>query len=159
MMKKTVEERIFEAIRIRLAYRIRYRNLLHGASQSVQNQDTTRTDLFLKTVQCFRNMVRNLDADVLDKRFFRIISDNLPHDKGVVLIRMAFMYEEIIDMCSNKPRRARLRLSSGLDNVLTAIWNNGKYRETCRIVIDAMADYIEACHEMSQKSSRRCVRS
>ena len=156
-MKKTVEERIFEAIRIRLAYRIRYRNLLHGAAQSGQNQDTPRTDLFLKAVQCFRNMVRNLDADVLDKRFFRIISDNLPHDKGVALIQMAYTYEEIFDMCSNKPRPTRLRLSSRLDNVLMAIWNNGKYRETCRIVLDVMASYVEACREMRLSKFQRKV--
>lgn len=88
-MKQTVEERIFEATRVRLASRIRYRNLQHGAAQRVQNQDAPQPDLFLKSVRCFRNMVRNLDADVLDKRFFRIISENLPHDKGVALIQMA----------------------------------------------------------------------
>ena len=147
-MKNAVEDRLFKAIRVRLASRIRYRNLQHGAAQGVQSQDEPQPDLFLKAVQCFRNMVRNLDADVLDKRFFRIISDNLAHDKGVVLIQMAFTYEEIFDMCSNKPRLTRLGLSSRLNNILTAIWNNKKYRETCRIVIDVMADYIEACHEM-----------
>ena len=148
MKKKTVEDRLFKAIRARLASRIRYRNLQHGVAQSVQNQGKPQTDLFLRTVQCFRNMVRNLDADVLDKGFFRIISDNLPHDKGVVLIQTAFSYEEIFDMYSKKPRHARLRLSNSLDKVLTAIWNNGKYRETCRIVIDVMADYIQACYEL-----------
>ena len=144
-MKKTVEERLFKAFRVRLASRIRYHNLLH---RGAQNQDMPQTDLFLKAVQCFRNMVRNLDTDILDKGFFRIISDNLPHDKGVVLIQMAFTYAEIFYMYSNRTRRTRLRLSNDLDNVLTAIWNNGKYRETCRIVIDVMADYVEACHEM-----------
>ena len=100
-MKQTVEERIFEATRVRLASRIRYRNLQHGAAQRVQNQDAPQPDLFLKSVRRFRNMVRNLDADVLDKRFFRIISENLPHDKGVALIQMAFTYEEIFNMYSN----------------------------------------------------------
>ena len=95
-MKQTVEERIFEATRVRLASRIRYRNLQHGAAQRVQNQDAPQPDLFLKSVRCFRNMVRNLDEDVLDKRFFRIISENLPHDKGVALIQMAFTYEEFL---------------------------------------------------------------
>jgi len=147
-MKKTVEDRLFKAIRVRLASRIRYLNLPHRVAQNVQKQDKPSADLFLRTVQCFRNMVRNLDADVLDKGFFRIISDNLPHDKGVALIQMAFTYAEIFDMYSNKLRYTRLRLSNRLDSVLMAIWNNGKYRETCRIVIDVMADYIEACHEM-----------
>ena len=147
-MKQTFEDRIFEATRIRLASRIRYRNLQHVAAQGVQNQDKPQPDLFLKSVQCFRNMVRNLDADVLDTRFFRIISDNLPHDKGVALIQMAFTYAEIFDMCSNGPRCARLRFSRSLARILTAIWNNGKYRETCRIVIDVMADYIEACYKL-----------
>lgn len=147
-MKKTVEDRIFEATRVRLASRIRYRNLQHVATQVVQNMDKQQLDLFLKAVQCFRNMVRNLDADVLDKGFFCIISDNLPHDKWVSLIQMAFTYAEIFDMCSNGPRCARLRFSQGLDNILTAIWNNGMHRETCRIVIDVMADHIEACHKL-----------
>ena len=147
-MKQTVEERIFEATRIRLASRIRYRNLQHGAAQGVQNQDAPQPDLFLKSVQFFRNMVRNLDADVLDKGFFRIISENLPHDKGVALIQMAFTYAEIFDMVENAPRHMRLRFSHGLDNILTAIWNNGMHRETCRIVVDVMVDHIEACHKL-----------
>lgn len=147
-MKKTVEDRIFEATRVRLASRIRYRNLQYVATQGVQNMDKQQLDLFLKAVQCFRNMVRNLDADVLDTRFFRIISDNLPHDKGVSLIQMAFTYAEIFDMCSNGPRCARLRFSQGLDNILTAIWKNGMHRETCRIVINVMVDYIEACYKL-----------
>lgn len=147
-MKKTVEDRIFEATRVRLASRVRYRNLQHVAAQGVQNQDKPQPDLFLKAVQCFRNMVWNLDADVLDTRFFRIISDNLPHDKGVALIQMAFTYEEIFNMYSNGPRHSRLRFSQGLDNIIAAIWNNGMHRETCRIVVDVMADYIEACHKL-----------
>lgn len=147
-MKKTVEDRIFEATRVRLASRIRYRNLQHVATQGVQNMDKQQLDLFLKAVQCFRNMVRNLDADIRDKRFFHIIVDNLPHDRGVALIQKAFTYAEIFDMCSNGPRCARLRFSQGLDNILTAIWNNGMHRETCRIVIDVMADHIEACHKL-----------
>ena len=151
-MKQTVEERIFEATRVRLASRIRYRNLQHGAAQKVQNQDISQPDLFLKSVRCFRNMVRNLDADVLDKRFFRIISENLPHEKGVALIQMAFTYAEIFDMCSTGPRCLRLRFSNGLDNILMAIWNSGMHRETCRIVVDVMADYIEACYKMLQKA-------
>lgn len=147
-MRKTIEDRLFEATRVRLASRLRYRNLQHGIAQDAQNPNTQQTDLFLKAAQCFRNMVRNLDADVLDKGFFRIISDNLPHDKGVSLIQMAFTYAEIFDMCSNGPRCARLRFSQGLDNILTAIWNNGMHRETCRIVIDVMVDYIEACYKL-----------
>ena len=131
-----------------MASSLRYRNLSHGVAQGVQNQNKPLANLFLKAVQCFRNMVRNLDADVLDKGFFRIISDNIPHDKGVALIQMAFTYAEIFDMYSNPPRHMMLRFSHGLDDILAAIWNNGKYRETCRIVIDVMADYIEACHEM-----------
>ena len=151
-MKKTVEERLFKAIRVRLASRIRYRNLPQRVAQSVQNQGKPQTDLFLMAVQGFRNMVRNFDADVLDKGFFHIISANLPHDKGVALIQMAFTYAEIFDMYSNKLRHTRLRLSNRLDNVLMAIWNNGKYRETCRIVINVMADYIEACHKLHSKA-------
>lgn len=148
MMKKRIEDKLFKAIRVRLASRIRYRNLPHRVEQTLQNQDMPPADLFLSALRYFRNMVWNLDADVLDKRFFRIISDNLAHDKGVVLIQMAFTYEEIFDMCSNKPRLTRLRLTNSLDKVLTAIWNNGKYRETCRIVVDVMADYIEACYKL-----------
>ena len=148
MMKKTIEDKLFKTFRGRLAYRLRYRNLQHRVVQGVQNQNKPQTDLFLKAVRCFRNMVRNLDADVLDKGFFRIISDNLPHDRGVALIQMAFTYAEIFDIYSNKPRLVRLRLSHDLDDVLTAIWNNGKCRETCRIVIDVMAEYIEACYEL-----------
>ena len=147
-MKQTVEERIFEATRIRLASRIRYRNLQHVATQGVQNMDKQQLDLFLKAVQCFRNMVRNLDADVLDKRFFRIISENLPHDKGVALMQMAFPYEEIFNMYSSRARRTRLRFSQDLDSILTAIWNNCTHRETCRIVVDVMADYIEAFQKL-----------
>ncbi len=149
-MKKTVEDRIFEATRVMLASRLRYRNLQHGAAQGVQNQDTPQADLFLKAVQCFRNMVRNFDADIRDKRFFHIIVDNLPHNRGVALIQMAFTYAEIFDMTTNSPKSARLRLSSGLDFILTAIWNNSKYRERCRIVIDVMVDYIEACYNCTQ---------
>lgn len=152
-MRKTIEDRLFEATRVRLASRLRYRNLQHGIAQDAQNPNTQQTDLFLKAAQCFRNMVRNMDTDVLDKGFFRIISDNLPHDKGVSLIQMAFTYAEILDMCLNGPRCARLRFSQGLDNILTVIWNNGMHRETCRIVVDVMADYIEACHNMSQKAT------
>ena len=147
-MKKTVENRIFEATRVRLASRLRYRNLQPGVAQSVQNQDTPNADLFLKATQFFRNMVRNFDADIRDKRFFRIIVDNLPHDRGVALIQMAFKYAEIFDMCSDRPKRSRLRFSHGLDSILTAIWNDGKHRETLRIVIDTMADYIEACYKL-----------
>lgn len=147
-MKKTVADRIFEATRVRLASRLRYRNLQAGVAQGVQNQDKPQLDLFLKSVQCFRNMVRNFDADIRDKRFFRVISDNLPHDKGVALIQMAFTYAEIFDMTTNSPKSARLRFSQGLDNILTAIWNNGMHRETCRIVVDVMADYIEAFHKL-----------
>ena len=151
-MNKTVEDQIFEAIRVRLASRIRYRNLPQLVAQSVQNQDTPPADLFLKALQCFRNMVRNFDADVLDKGFFSIISDNLPHDKGETLIQKAFTYAEIFDMSSNTPRHIRLRLSNSLNKVLTVIWNNVKYRETCRIVIDVMADYVEACHKLHAKA-------
>lgn len=152
-MRNTIEDRIFKATRVRLASRLRYRNLQCRIAQDAQNPNTQQADLFLKAVQCFRNMVRNLDADVIDKRFFRIISDNLPHDNGVALIQMAFTYEEIFDMYSNRPRRVRLRFSQGLDNSLTAIWNNGMHRETCRIVVDVMADYIEARYKMSQKAN------
>ena len=151
-MKKTVEDRIFEATRVRLASRIRYRNLQHVAAQGVQNKDKPQPDLFLKAVQCFRNMVRNIDADVLDTRFFHIVSDNLPHDKGVALMQMAFTYEEIFNMYSSRSRRTRLRFSQDLDSILTAIWNNCTHRETCRIVVDVMADYIEVCYKMSQKA-------
>ena len=152
MMKKRIEDKLFKAIRVRLASRIRYRNLPQRVARNVQNQDKPSADLFLRAIQCFRNMVRNLDADVLDKGFFHIISDDLPHDRGVALIQMAFTYAEIFDMYSNKPRLKKLRFSHGLDDVLTAIWNNGKYREMCRIVIDVMADYVEACHELHAKA-------
>ena len=147
-MKKTVEDRLFEAFRVRLASRIRYRNLPQRVAQNTQNQDKPQTDLFLKDVQCFRDMVLTLDADVLDKGFFRIISDSLPHDKGVALIQMAYTYAEIFDMCSNTPQHLRLRFSLGLDDILMAIWNNGKYRAMCRIVIDVMTDYVEAFYKM-----------
>ena len=110
--------------------------------------DKPQPDLFLKAVQCFRNMVRNLDADVHAEGFFRIISDNLPHDKGVALMQMAFTYEEIFNMYSSRARRTRLRFFQDLDSILTAIWNNCTHRETCRIVVDVMADYIEAFHKL-----------
>ena len=152
-MRNTIEDRLFEATRVRLASRLRYRNLQHGIAQDAQNPNTQHTDLFLKAAQCFRNMVRNIDADVLDKRFFRIVSDNLPHEKGVSLIQMAFTYAEIFDMCSTGPRCLRLRFSNGLDNILMAIWNSGMHRETCRIVVDVMADYIEARYKMAQKAT------
>ena len=152
-MRNTIEDRIFKATRVRLASRLRYRNLQCRIAQDAQNPNTQQADLFLKAVQCFRNMVRNLDADVIDKSFFRIISDNLPHDNGVALIQMAFTYEEIFDMYSNRTRRVRLRFSQGLDNSLTAIWNHGMHRETCRIVVDVMADHIEARYKMSQKAT------
>ena len=147
-MRKTIEDRLFEATRVRLASRLRYRNLQHGIAQDAQNPNTQQTDLFLKAAQCFRNMVRNMDTDVLDKGFFRIISDNLPHDKGVALMQMAFTYEEIFNMYSSRARRTRLRFSKDLDSILTAIWNNCTHRETCRIVVDVMADYIEAFHKL-----------
>ena len=69
-MRNTIEDRIFKATRVRLASRLRYRNLQCRIAQDAQNPNTQQADLFLKAVQCFRNMVRNLDADVIDKRFF-----------------------------------------------------------------------------------------
>ena len=35
-----------------------------------------------------------------------------------------------------------------LDSILAAIWNNDVHRETCKIVVDVMADHIEACHKL-----------
>ena len=55
---------------------------------------------------------------------------------------------EIFNMYSNWPRRTSLRFSQGLDSILAAIWNNDVHRETCKIVVDVMADHIEACHKL-----------
>ena len=45
-------------------------------------------------------------------------------------------------------RRAYAGIHNLKRDLLAAIWNNDVHRETCKIVVDVMADHIEACHKL-----------
>ena len=101
-----------------------------------------QTFLFQKLLKYWGNMTRNYDGDCRDDDFFDIVRNCFDHDKAVELIELAYSEEELEDMKNVKFRRGRLDLSDSLDEVFCALWNYGRLRRKCRIVLESICDYM-----------------
>ncbi len=98
--------------------------------------------LFTKLLRFWGNMVKNYKHDVQDDDFFNVVRHNFDHDEAVELIETAYSPEEIKAMGECRSRRSRLDLDDSLSDVFTALWNNEKSREKCRVVLQSVRDYI-----------------
>ncbi len=98
--------------------------------------------LFTKLMGFWGNMVKNYKHDVQDDDFFNVVRHNFDHDEAVELIETAYSPEEIKAMGECRSRRSRLDLDDSLSDVFTALWNNEKSREKCRVVLQSVRDYI-----------------
>ena len=98
--------------------------------------------LFQKLLKYWGNMVKNYDGDCHDDDFFDVVRNCFEHDKAIELIELAYSAEELEDMKNIKFRRGRLDLSDSLDDVFCALWNYGRLRRKCRIVLDSICDYM-----------------
>ena len=98
--------------------------------------------LFTKLMGFWGNMVKNYKNAVQDDDFFAVVRHNFDHDKAVELIETAYSPEEIKAMSESRSRRSRLDLDDSLSDVFTALWNNEKSREKCRVVLQSVRDYI-----------------
>ena len=103
-----------------------------------------QTYLLNKLLGFWGNMVKNYRGDVQDDDFFNILRSNFDHDKAVELIETAYTSEEIRKMGEIRSRRNRLDLDDPLDNLFQCLWNQEKGREKCRIILQAIKDYIIA---------------
>ena len=90
------------------------------------------------------NMVKNYPGDVKDDDFFGILRNCFDHDKAVELIETAYTPEEIKGMVEIRSRRNRLDLDDTLDNLFQCLWNQEKGRETCRVILQSIKDYMIA---------------
>jgi transitional endoplasmic reticulum ATPase len=98
--------------------------------------------LFTKLMCFWGNMVKNYKNAVQDDDFFAVVRHNFAHDEAVELIETAYSPEEIKAMGECRSRRSRLDLDDSLSDVFTALWNNEKSREKCRVVLRSVRDYI-----------------
>ena len=99
--------------------------------------------LFRKVLKYFGNMVRNYDGNCRDDDFFAVVRNCFDHDKAVELIEAACSEKEIEAMAHSRSRNGRLDLSDPLDDVFSELWNNEPARGKCRIVLDAVREYME----------------
>ncbi len=99
--------------------------------------------LFRKVLKYFGNMVRNYDGNCRDDDFFAVVRNCFDHDKAVELIEAAYSEKEIEAMAHSRSRNGRLDLSDPLDDVFSALWNNESACGKCRIVLDAVREYME----------------
>ena len=99
--------------------------------------------LFRKLLKYFGNMVRNYDGNCRDDDFFAVVRNCFDHDKAVELIEAAYSAKEIEAMTHARSRNERLDLDCTLDDVFSALWNNEQARGKCRIVLDAVREYME----------------
>lgn len=100
--------------------------------------------LFTKLMGFWGNMVKNYCSEVQDDDFFDILRNCMDHDKAVELIEAAYTVDELKAMKENRYRRARLDLEDPLNDVFQSLWNSEKGREKCRVVLQAVKDYMLA---------------
>ena len=103
-----------------------------------------QTFLYRKLLEFWGNMVRNYRDDCQDDDFFDIIRNCFDHDKAVELIEAAYTPKELDEMQHAKLRSSRLDLTDSLDDVFQALWNHERLRDKCRIVLDAIREYMVA---------------
>ena len=99
--------------------------------------------LFRKLLKCWGNMVRNHDGNCRDDDFFAVVRNCFAHDKAIELIKAAYTDKEIDVMAHARSRNERLDFSDPIDDVFCALWNNEPARGKCRIVLDAVREYME----------------
>ena len=98
--------------------------------------------IFLSLMRFWGNMVKNYGQDVQDDDFFDILRNCFEHDKAVELIEAAFSKEELEEMAHSKLRSARVDLSDPLDDLFQALWNNEKYRDRVKIILETIQEYM-----------------
>ena len=98
--------------------------------------------LFQKLLKYWGNMVKNYDGDCHDDDFFDVVRNCFEHDKAVELIELAYSEDELEEMKNVRLRRGRLDLTDSLDDVFCALWNYGRLRRKCRVVLDSINDYM-----------------
>ena len=103
-----------------------------------------QTFLYRKLLEYWGNMVQNYRSDCQDDDFFDIIRNCFDHDKAVELIEAAYSPKELEEMRHAKLRSCRLDLTDSLDDVFQALWNHERLRDKCRIVLDAIREYMLA---------------
>ena len=103
-----------------------------------------QTFLFRKLMEYWGNVVQNFRDDCRDDDFFDIIRNCFDHNRAVELIEAAYTPQELEEMQKARLRSDRLDLSDPLDDVFQSLWNYEKSREKCRIVLDAIREYMVA---------------
>ncbi len=100
--------------------------------------------LFRKLLEYWGNMVKNYDGDCRDNDFFDVVRNCFDHDRAVDLVETAYTEKELEALKNVKMRSARLDLTESLDDVFCVLWNYDRLRGKCRVVLDAIRDYMLA---------------
>ena len=103
-----------------------------------------QTFLYGKLLEFWGNMVHNYREDCLDDDFFDIVHNCFDHDRAVDLIETAYSKQEIEEMSKARARSMRLDLTDPLEEVFQSIWNHEEARDKCRIVLDAIREFLVA---------------
>ena len=103
-----------------------------------------QTFLYRKLLGFWGNMVKNYRDDCRDDDFFDIVRNCFDHDKAIELIEVAYTEKELEEMRHAKSRGNRLDFSDSLDDIFCALWNHERTRDKCRVVLDAMREYMLA---------------
>ena len=100
--------------------------------------------LFKKLMGFFGNMVKNYRNEIQDDDFFDILRKAMDHEKAIELITTAYSEEELHEMKDIHFRHQRLDLEDPLNNVFHCLWNYEKGRDKCRVVLQAVKEYMLA---------------
>lgn len=102
-------------------------------------------DTFLYRKMCgyWKNMIRNFNGECTDDDFFAVVRNGFDHDKAVELIRAAYTADEMNELENARLRCNRIDLSDPLTDVFTKLWNQARARNKCKIILDAICEYME----------------
>lgn len=110
--------------------------------------------IFQNFIRFWGNMVKNYNNSIKDNDFFNIVRDNFAHDKAVELIKAAFKEEELKEMEHVWPRSNRVELTDSLDNIFQELWNNEKYRDRVKIILESIQEYLIKDSEQVNKQEQ-----
>ena len=100
--------------------------------------------LFHKLVKFWRNTVKNYRDGCNTSDFFDVVNNCFDHDRGVELIEAAYTCIELEGMQTSGARGCRLDFSDSLDEIFRVIWNHENMRKKCRLVLNAICDFMIA---------------
>ena len=101
-------------------------------------QHITQNFLARKFIEFWANLVKNYRDKCHEDRFFYVVENNFPHDKGTDLIKLVYSKDELEPLMGHG--YGRLDLRDSLSTTFNELWNHSETQKKCRAILMTIKD-------------------